>query len=80
MGSHLLPSPRLLDLAYNPIIAVHSSAFLMTLNRKGLIRHYTHAIWYTGALMLAHFHMHHLMIEAHPYFWYQIIAAFIART
>jgi len=29
----------------------------MTLNRKGLIRHYTHAIWYTAALILCLFHM-----------------------
>ena len=32
-----------MDLAYNAYIAVQSSAFCMTLHRKGIITHYTHA-------------------------------------
>ena len=35
-ASMLTPSPRSMDLAYNTIIAIQSSAFMMTLNRKGL--------------------------------------------
>lgn len=53
LGTHLVPNDRLLDLGYNPIIGVQSSAFLMTLFRKGLIKWYTHAFWYTVALLMA---------------------------
>jgi hypothetical protein len=53
LGSQLLPNDRLMDLGYNPIIGVQSSAFLMTLFRKGLIKWYTHAFWYTTALLMA---------------------------
>eukprot|EP00462_Mataza_sp_D1_P002754 CAMPEP_0175103020 /NCGR_PEP_ID=MMETSP0086_2-20121207/8812_1 /TAXON_ID=136419 /ORGANISM="Unknown Unknown, Strain D1" /LENGTH=219 /DNA_ID=CAMNT_0016377999 /DNA_START=44 /DNA_END=700 /DNA_ORIENTATION=+ len=37
LGSHLLPNPRLADLGFNTLVAIQSSAFLMTLFRKGLI-------------------------------------------
>jgi hypothetical protein len=53
-GSILIPSARLADYGYNVIIAIQSSAFMMTLFRKGLIRWYTHAFWYTLALALSH--------------------------
>ena len=56
-GSQLVPSARLADLAYNSLIAIQSNAFLMTLFRKGLIRWYTHAFWYTVALVMGHFIM-----------------------
>jgi hypothetical protein len=54
LGSHLIPNKRLADLGYNTLIAIQSSAFLMTLFRKGLIRWYTHAFWYTLALIMSH--------------------------
>jgi hypothetical protein len=38
IGAHLLPNDRGADLGYNSLIAIQSSAFLMTLVRKGLIR------------------------------------------
>ena len=53
LGTHLLPNDRMLDLGYNPIIGVQSSAFLMTLFRKGLIKWYSHAFWYTLALVMS---------------------------
>jgi hypothetical protein len=53
LGTHLVPNARLMDLGYNPIIGVQSSAFLMTLFRKGLIKWYSHAFWYTLALLMA---------------------------
>lgn len=53
LGSALLPNARLADLGYNTYIAIQSSAFLMTLFRKGLIRDYTHGFWYTFALIIS---------------------------
>lgn len=38
IGAQIVPHPRLADLGYNTLIAIQSSAFLMTLVRKGLIR------------------------------------------
>jgi hypothetical protein len=52
LGSQLLPHKRLGDLGYNSLVAIQSSAFLMTLFRKGIIRWYTHAAWYTIALFM----------------------------
>ena len=42
LASHLVGT-NTLDLAYNTFIAIQSSAFCMTLHRKGLITHKTHA-------------------------------------
>lgn len=38
VGAQIIPRERLADLGYNTLIAIQSSAFLMTLVRKGLIR------------------------------------------
>ena len=53
MSSHLIIDDRLNDLGYNTVIAIQSSAFLMTLKRKSLIRARTHFFWYTLALVLS---------------------------
>lgn len=53
LGSHIRVSPALCDLGFNAAIAIQSSAFLMTLKRKSLIRWYSHAFWYTLALALS---------------------------
>eukprot|EP01031_Cornospumella_fuschlensis_P036970 gene36970-44850_t len=53
MSSHLLLDPKLCDLGWNTLIAIQSSAFLMTLKRKSLIRARTHFFWYTLALVLS---------------------------
>ena len=42
IASHILPNARLGDLAYNAIIAIQSSAFMMTLYRKRIIHGTTH--------------------------------------
>ena len=52
IGSQLLPQKRLGDLGFNALVAIQSTAFLMTLIRKGLIRWYTHAAIYTIALFM----------------------------
>ena len=36
------------------LAAIQTNAFLMTLFRKGIIRWYTHAFWYTVALVVGH--------------------------
>lgn len=53
LGSHLVPNERLMDLGFNTFIAIQSSAFLMTLYRKGLIIERYHAFWYTFCLVLS---------------------------
>ena len=77
LGSHLLPNDRLMDLGYNTIIAIQSSAFLMTLFRKGLIRWYTHAAWYIIALLLAWI----VMFNSMPLvFWAKVAFCFHLRV
>jgi hypothetical protein len=61
IGSHLLPNARLGDLAYNTVIAIQSSAFMMTLYRKRIIRGKTHMGVYAFCLVLSYFHMFKLM-------------------
>ncbi len=53
LASHLTPSPRGMDYGYNTIIAIQSSAFLMTLNRKGLASWQTHFKIYTACLVVS---------------------------
>ena len=57
MSSHLILDDKLCDLGWNTLIAIQSSAFLMTLKRKSLIRSRTHLFWYTLALFLSIFYI-----------------------
>ena len=57
LASHLQPNPRLMDLGFNTFIAIQSSAFLMTLYRKGLITEAAHAFWYTTCLLFSLWHI-----------------------
>ena len=47
LASHLVPNARGRDLGWNAVIAIQSSAFAMTLVRKGIFKWYHHAISYT---------------------------------
>ena len=47
MGSHLAPGTLGADLGYNALIGIQSSAFCMTLHRKGFITWRTHALVYS---------------------------------
>ena len=78
LGSHLVPHTRLGDLGYNALVAIQSSAFLMTLFRKNLIRYYTHGLVYTACLVLS---LNFIKV-AHPefLFWGKVCAAFLVRT
>ena len=79
LGSHLAMTPHLGDLGFNALVAIQSSAFLMTLYRKQLIKWYSHAFWYTACLVLSTFHMLVLAPSA-PVFIAKTMAAFLLRT
>jgi hypothetical protein len=53
LASHVTVDPNLCDLGWNTVIAVQSSAFLMTLKRKGLVQWTTYAWFYGLALVLS---------------------------
>jgi hypothetical protein len=53
LACQLVPHARGGDIGWNALIAVQSSAFLMTLHRKGLVAWYTHAVGYTACLILS---------------------------
>lgn len=57
IGSHIIPNGRLADMAFNAIIAIQSSAFMMTLYRKRIIRGTTHMIIYASCLVISAFHI-----------------------
>jgi len=61
LGSNLIPNDRLGDLGFNAIIAIQSSAFMMTLYRKRIIRGTTHLIVYSSCLILSGFHIIRLL-------------------
>lgn len=54
LGSHLIVDDKLGDFGYNALIAIQSSAFLMTLKRKSIIRWKSHMFWYSLALLLSY--------------------------
>jgi len=57
LGSHLLPNERTGDMGFNTLIAIQSSAFLMTLYRKHIIRGRTHGYIYSACLIISSFHI-----------------------
>jgi len=54
IGSHLFGPP---SMAFNTLIAIQSSVFLMTLYKKKIIRGKTHLIVYSLCLLLSTYHM-----------------------
>lgn len=77
LASHIRVSPLLCDLGYNAVIAIQSSAFLMTLKRKSLIRWYTHAFWYTLALTLSIVYMAY---AKGPWFMLSVLPVYLLRV
>lgn len=53
LAAHLIYDEKMYDLGFNALIAIQSSAFLMTLKRKNIIRWYSHLFWYGLALVLS---------------------------
>ena len=78
LASHLTPNARLADLGYNTFIAIQSSAFLMTLYRKGVISEISHAFWYTTCLVISMFHIFRNCGDA--MFIAKLAGAYILRT
>jgi len=78
LASHLTPNARLADLGYNTFIAIQSSAFLMTLYRKGVITEVTHAVVYTACLIISMFHIFRNCGDA--MFIAKLAGAYILRT
>eukprot|EP01129_Flabellula_baltica_P003184 TRINITY_DN129_c1_g1_i1.p1 TRINITY_DN129_c1_g1~~TRINITY_DN129_c1_g1_i1.p1 ORF type:complete len:302 (-),score=35.77 TRINITY_DN129_c1_g1_i1:61-966(-) len=78
VAAHITPSVSIASMGWNAIIAIQSSAFLMTLYRKGLIEYYTHGIVYSLCLLLSMFHMWQVFPE--PLFWFRVLVAFVMRT
>ena len=76
IASHILPNDRLPDLGWNAMIAIQSSAFMMTLYRKRIVRGKTHMAIYSLCLVTSAFHIVRLLG-----FWYSVlaIAAFVTR-
>lgn len=79
LASHLLPHEIYTpELGFNAFIAVSSSAFLMTLYRKRIIRGRTHFLIYTFCLMLSIYHI----IRVFPQIWFlaTVVAGFVLRV
>ena len=76
IGSHILPNAHRADLGFNAVIAIQSSAFLMTLYRKRIIRGRTHMVIYAACLIVSTFHILRLlqMIDI-----VLIVVAFVVR-
>lgn len=77
IGSHILPAARLGDLAYNAVIAIQSSAFMMTLYRKRIIRGRTHMVVYSACLVVSAFHIVRLLGLTSTLL---VVAAFLLRV
>jgi len=78
LASHLQPHARLSDLGFNTLIAIQSSAFLMTLYRKGVITEETHGLWYTACLFISMFHI--FRYNANFFFFGKLACCFVLRT
>ena len=57
IGALIFPTARHIDMCYNAIIAIQSSAFMMTLYRKRIVRGKTHMAVYSFCLLLSAFHI-----------------------
>jgi hypothetical protein len=78
LASHLQPNARLADLGFNALIAIQSSAFLMTLYRKGLISDKTHGFFYTTCLVISMFHI--FLNNFNILFLGKLACCFVLRT
>ena len=76
IACHLLPGTRAMDFGFNSLLGIQSSAFLMTLFRKGLIRWYSHVFWYLVALVLSGSFVIYMQ---GAWFWLRVATAFHLR-
>jgi len=64
IASHVSPNARMMDAGFNTLIAIQSSAFLMTLCRKNIITFRMHGIVYTTCLIMSAGHITFSMCSA----------------
>jgi len=76
IASHLVVNERSADLGFNALVAIQSSAFLMTLYRKKIITGKTHMLVYSGCLALSSYHIFRLL---DTYTVFLTIVAFLGR-
>jgi hypothetical protein len=79
LGSHLTVHPLGADIGWNPMIAVQSSAFCMTLYRKRLIRGAHHAAIYTACLLLSAVHIVY-MLDGYQNFMLKVAIVYLLRV
>ena len=79
LGAHLTVHQLGPDIGWNPVIAVQSSAFCMTLYRKRLINGATHATIYTVCLVISAFHIVR-MLDGYQNFLLKIGLIYLMRV
>lgn len=81
LAAMLVPFPgmNLMACGYNALVAIQSSAFLMTLYRKGLIAYYTHAFWYSICLIFSASN-YLLLVPSASFFLFAVFCAYILRV
>lgn len=76
IASHLVLNERSADLGFNTLVAIQSSAFLMTLYKKKITTGKTHMLVYSGCLLLSSFHILRLV---NMYTVFLVLCAFLVR-
>lgn len=77
LAAHLTPSAHLADLGWNAVIAIQSSAFMMTLYRKNLVTSWTHGAIYSSCLFISACYM----VSCFSFEWLAgVLVVFLART
>lgn len=79
LGGHLTVHKFGCDNGWNPMIAVQSSAFCMTLYRKRLIRGKTHALIYSVCLLVSALHIVRIM-DGYEHFLLKVFCAYFMRV
>ena len=79
LGSHLTVHQLGADIGWNPMIAVQSSAFCMTLYRKRLIRGSHHAAIYSFCLLLSAAHILY-MLDGYQNFLLKVACVYFLRV
>ena len=77
VATALIPNARMMEFGFNSLAGIQSSAFLMTLFRKGLIRWYSHAFWYLFALAVSGAYV---VVTKDLLFWAKLVFVFNLRV
>ena len=77
IGTHLTYNENLSNLGFNTLIAIQSSAFLMTLKRKNIIHWTIYTLFYSLALLIS---IYYMILTKDLLFFGEILFAFIIRS